>query len=397
MQKRKALAVLFLTIFLDLFGFGMIIPVLPILTTDLGATSFQLGIIASLYSLMNFLFSPFWGTMSDRYGRRPIMLTSILITVVAYLFLSQSTVIWVLVISRIFSGLGSANIGAAQAYIGDVTSAEDRAKSMGLVGAAFGLGFILGPPIGAWIMDAYDIHMLGYTAAGFSAINFGLAFFILKESIPQKNPQALFRFKIISSIASELKKPFIRELFLANFLFMTAFSMMQITAVLLWTEHMEIDKGHVGWIFMFIGACSVLVQTLAIGFFKKKFGEMNMPSIGISLLSVGLLIMPFVSVNWFMPVEYIALALISVSNGFFNPSVLSLITQVSDPKLIGKTTGLNQSLVSLGRVFGPLIGGALYDLDFHLPYIAGPVLLMIGLGLTLKFRQKFALRFAGSE
>ncbi|MCB0734160.1 MAG: MFS transporter [Bacteroidetes bacterium] len=392
MKSQKALGVLFFTVFLDLLGFGLIIPILPTLAQDLGASESQIGLIAAIYALMNFAFSPFWGTLSDRYGRRPIILTSILITATAYLIFAQAHFLWILILSRVFSGIGSANIGAAQAYIGDVTSPADRAKRMGLIGAAFGLGFIAGPPLGGFVKAEYGLEVMGYLAASFSGINFILAYIFLPESLKDKNREAAFNYNVLKSIRDELRKPMIRELFVVNFIFITAFSMMQVTAVLLWEQYSFYNEQEIGLVFMYIGVCSAIVQATLIGLFKKKFGENRMLVIGVMLLAIGLLAMPFLQDDLFIPWQLVALLLIALANGFIGPSLLSMITQYCEPHEVGRTTGLNQSFGSLGRVIGPIIGGALYEWEHHLPYLVGPAILMIAYSLAIRLKKS-----AGSE
>src|SRR5258708_16396723 len=144
---KKPIIVIFITIFIDMLGFGIIIPILPVFSKELGAANYQVGLIAMSFPVMNFIFAPFWGTMSDRFGRRPIILVSVLITGLAYLLFSQTVNLWLLLLSRILAGIGSANLSVAQAYISDITSPQQRAKSMGLIGAAFGLGFIIRPTL----------------------------------------------------------------------------------------------------------------------------------------------------------------------------------------------------------------------------------------------------------
>jgi len=388
MKDKKPLGVLFLTTFLDLMGFGLIIPILPTLSQNLGASDTEIGMIAAIYALMNFAFSPLWGTLSDRHGRRPIILVSILITAVAYLFFAQAYFLWILIISRIFSGIGSANIGAAQAYIGDITTPENRAKSMGLIGAAFGLGFIAGPPIGGFIKASFGLETLGYVAASLSALNFVVAYFFLPESLEKKNSKSTFNLNIVKSIYEQLRKPLIRELFYINFIFIAAFSMMQVTAVLMWSEHSFFNESQIGFVFMYIGICSAIVQIGLIGYFKRKFGEQKMLMIGIVLMILGLFGMPFFQDDLFIPYELIALLLIALANGFLSPALLSLITQASPMGEVGRTTGLNQSFASLGRVVGPILGGALYEIEFHLPYTGGPIILFLALYLAFRFNRK---------
>ncbi|MBO6518185.1 MAG: MFS transporter [Bacteroidia bacterium] len=385
MKNKSALGVLFLTTFLDLLGFGLIIPILPTFAEHLGASEAQVGFIAAIYALMNFIFSPFWGRMSDRHGRRPIILISVLITGIAYLFFSQSETLLILIISRVFSGIGSANIGAAQAYIGDVTEPKDRAKSMGIIGAAFGLGFVFGPPIGGFIKADYGIEMLGYIAAGLSLFNFVVAYFLLPESLKEKNTTSK-AVNLLTNIWVHLKKPVVNRLFYINVLFITAFSMMQITAVLLWSDHSFLTEKEIGFVFMYIGVSSALVQGLLVGRIANRFGERRMLAIGLTLLMVGLFTMPFFQDKLFFPFEYIALGIIALANGFINPALMSLITKVSKPNEVGQLTGVYQSFGSIGRIVGPAIGGALYGIEYHLPYIVGPALLILAYVLARRIK-----------
>ncbi len=381
MKNKSALGVIFLTTFLDLLGFGLIIPILPTFAEDLGASEMQIGFIAAIYALMNFSFSPFWGRMSDRHGRRPIILVSILVTAVAYLIFSQTETLLILIISRVFSGIGSANIGAAQAYIGDISEPSNRAKSMGILGAAFGLGFVFGPPIGGFLKADFGIEILGFVVAGLSFMNFIVAYFFLPESLKVKNKDAK-RSNIITGIVTQLKRPEVSKLFFINLLFISAFSMMQVTAVLLWSDHSFFNEKQIGFVFMYIGLSSALVQGLLVGRIAKRFGEKQMLTIGLTLLAIGLFAMPFFQDDLFIPWELVAIGLIALANGFINPALMSLITKVAKPNELGQLTGLYQSFGSIGRVLGPAIGGAIYGISFYLPYIVGPLLLIVGFVLS---------------
>ncbi len=388
-MRKSPLAVLFLTTFIDLVGFGIIIPILPNYAKILGASDFEVGLLAAVYALMNFLFSSLWGTLSDRIGRRPVILYSVAITCVAHLLFSQSTTLILLLAARIMAGIGSANISIAQAYISDVTEPQNRAKSMGLIGAAFGLGFIFGPPLGGVVNDAFGIEYVGYMAAGLSLINLVMAWFMLPESLKVKNPTAIFSFKPITSIWKELQKPVIRELFLINFIYIAAFSMMQITAALLWKEHSNLDDRHIGYVFAYIGICSAVIQGGFIGKFTHRFGERKLLVMGNLLMACGLFAMPFFKGDLFMPWELFVLLSIALSNGFVGPSLASLLSQEAKENELGQTLGLNQSFGSLGRVVGPAVGGMLYGFDFHAPYIAGAMILMLSLYLAyLVFHQR---------
>lgn len=376
MKNKPAIGVIFLTTFLDLLGFGIIIPILPTFAEELGASEMVIGFIAGIYALMNFMFSPFWGRMSDRHGRRPIILVSVLITAIAYLFFAKASVLLILVASRVFSGIGSANIGAAQAYIGDISTSKDRAKSMGLLGAAFGLGFVFGPPIGGFIKAELGIEILGYTVAWLSYVNFAIAFAFLPESLKEKNKDSK-RTNMFKGIINEMQRPDVRRLFIINILFISAFSMMQVTAVLLWSDHSFFNEKQIGFVFMYIGVSSALVQGLLVGPIAKRFGEKQMLTIGLTLLAVGLFAMPFFQGDLFIPWELVAIGLIALANGFINPALMSLITKMAKPQELGQLTGYYQSFGSIGRVLGPAIGGTIYGLSFYLPYIVGPLLLVL--------------------
>ena len=381
-MKKSPLAVLFVTIFIDLLGFGLIIPILPTYSKELGATDLQVGLLAGSYSLMTFLFAPFWGTLSDRIGRRPVILFSITITGLAYLLFSHSNTIFLIMLSRILAGLGSANISAAQAYIADITTPENRAKNMGMIGAAFGLGFIFGPPVGGFLKGNYGIEMVGYVAASFSAVNLLMAYFSLPESLKEKNKLKKFTFRPVGDTIRELKKPVISELFTINFIFVAAFSMMQMTAALLWREQYGLDVKQIGYMFMYIGILSAIVQGGLVGKLNKMFGERKLLIIGNVFMAIGLVMLPFAPKDFFLLVDMTGLACVAMANGCLSPSVTSLLSQVADKKEQGRVLGMNQSFGSLARVVGPVIGGLLYGLNYHSPYIMGAFLMVIALAVA---------------
>lgn len=379
-MKKSPILVLFVTIFIDLLGFGLVIPILPIFSRQIGASDTEIGLIAAVYSLMNFIFAPFWGTLSDRIGRRPVILVSILVTAASYIIFAYSTTLFILFAARILGGIGSANLSAAQAYISDITPPEGRAKAMGLIGAAFGLGFIFGPPLGGYlksISSEGSVDMVGYVSAAFCIINFIMAYFLLPESIKQKKLDAPFNFKPITSLVKQLQVPQIRELFLFNFVFITAFSMMQITVALLWEEHNGLNEKQIGYMFAFIGLASAIVQGTMVGRLVKWFGEHKLLFIGSILMAIGLVMIPFISNDYFFPFAFISIIFIALANGCLMPSITSLISQYTSEEKQGHTLGLNQSFGSIARVVGPTLGGFLYGISYFHPYVAGGIF-MIG-------------------
>ncbi len=376
---RKPIVVIFITIFIDMLGFGIIIPILPIFSKELGAENYQVGLIAMSFPIMNFLFAPFWGSLSDRYGRRPVILGSVFITTLAYLIFSQSVNLWVLLFSRILSGIGSANLSVAQAYVSDVSRPEERAKSMGIIGAAFGLGFIIGPTAGGYLksISSYGhVEWVGYGAAAFCVLNLVLAFFFLPESLKERKADLNFNFKVISGITKELGKPVIRELLLINFIFITAFMIMQIAVTLFWREEIDLTEIQIGYMFAFIGVVTVIVQGGMVGRLVKRFGERRLVKAGIYFCIVSLGMIPWVTPETFIPIELIAFGLLALANGCITPSITSLLSKSADPQDVGQVLGVNQSFGSVARAAGMALGGFIYGIEFHLPFLVGAVIMI---------------------
>lgn len=380
--KGYALGVLFFTVFLDLLGFGLIIPILPIYAKDLGASGLMIGAIVGGFSLMQFFFASFWGGLSDRYGRRPIMLTSIAIMALSYGLFSQATTLALLLFSRLLSGFGSANISAAQAYISDVTAPENRTKAFGIMGAAFGMGFIFGPPIGGYLKENFGLEYVGYAAMAFCILNFISAYFLLPESLKEKNPNS----RIIPNPFGDLKmgfsKEIVRQLLVINFVFIVGFSLMQVTASLMWKEIYHLTEAQIGYVFAFIGILAVVIQGGLIGTINKKLGEKKMLVMGNILMMIGLASMPWVPEDYFIPLELLSLVVISFGVAFLTPTINTLISKVISEKEQGKFLGINQSFGSLARFIGPIIGGPMYIVAYQFPYIGSGILLALTTALS---------------
>ncbi|MDQ3100103.1 MAG: MFS transporter [Bacteroidota bacterium] len=384
---RSRLAILFLTVFIDLLGFGLVIPILPIYAMELGASAFEVGLIAAVYALMNFVFSPFWGTISDRVGRRPVIAWTVFITAISFLILAHAETLALLFIARILAGIGSANIAASQAYITDSTPVEGRAKALGMIGAAFGLGFIFGPPVGGFIKENFGMAWVGYSAMALSIIDLLLILFFLPESLKVKDPTAKIQLKPITQTINALKRADIRDLFLTSFIYITAFSMMQITVALLWEEHYHLSEAQVGYMFAFIGFVSAIVQGTLIGPLTKRFGEQRLLIYGCMLMGIGLGSIPFVPEEHFIPLAFFPLVLLSLANGCLMPNITSLLSRSANDREQGQVLGMNQSFLSLARIAGPTIGGALYGWHFSSPYLGGAVLMGGALWLVLAHKD----------
>ena len=377
MKSRHILLVLFITIFIDLLGFGIIIPILPTYARTLQASSLEIGFLAASYSLMNFLFAPFWGSLSDKFGRKPIILISVAITGLAYVVFAYSDVLCLLFVSRIIAGIGSANISAAQAYIADVTAPEDRAKNFGIIGAAFGLGLILGPPLGGFVKTIYGIEYIGWLIVLLCTLNLILAFFLLTESIKEKNKSTRIELNPIKDIRLALRKDTIREIMLLSFGFIVAFMMIQTTLALLWSEQAGFDDKQNGYAFSFMGFVTVLVQGFFVGKLNKKFGEQKLLLYGSLLLLVSGIMFPiFASKLLFIPFELFAIVLAGLASACFTPALYAMFSQDVSMEEQGKVLGINQSFGAIARTIGPALGGFFYDYHYFLPYWAAALFMI---------------------
>ena len=400
-MKDKRIAILFLTIFIDLLGFGIIIPILPNLAKSMAAESsiginpdIAVGLVAAVFSIIQFIFAPLFGALSDRIGRRPIILGSILVNALGYILFGFAGSFLVLLSARVVSGFGSANISAAQAYIADITDAKDRAKKMGIIGAAFGLGFVFGPPLGGWLYSAGNgtnyggMVFVGLFTAALCILNFVLAFILLPESNTQMGGERRKPKDTFLGMIHAWRIEIIGELLLINFIYISAFSMMQINAAVLWKEHYDLTPKAIGNIFGVIGVFSAIVQGGLIGYFQKKIGLNRMLLWGCPIAGLGLTIIPIPSVEWFYPVQIFAIFLLAMGNGLLMPSINSLVSLNAPSNSQGKMLGILQSLGSLARTVGPLASGFLYAKYYRLPYLAGGALMLVTFFLALLLVRK---------
>ena len=371
MENQKAFTIIFLTVFIDLLGFGLIIPILPNYIKELGASNLQYGLIASVFSLLNFIFTPFLGSYSDRLGRRPIILLSIAMNFIGYMIFSHAAALPIFILSRIFCGIGSSNISAAQAYIADISSPENRTKMMGMIGAAFGLGFIFGPLFGGLLKISFGIEGLGYSAAGLCGLNFLLAFFLLPESNKNLNANAPIRFVPVREYVAAFKKPILRELMWLWVFYVGAFAMMQTVSALLWKEKYGMDERHIGYLFGLIGVFSVIVQAGLVGRLNKMYGEKRLLVYGSTMMIFGLGMIPLIPQAFFWTGSIISIAFITLGNGCLGPSLQALVSKITPPDEQGRMLGLNQSVGSIARILGPMLSGLFYGFYDALPFFVG--------------------------
>ncbi|MBF87075.1 MAG: hypothetical protein CMJ14_03635 [Pelagibacterales bacterium] len=378
--------VILLVVVIDLIGFGIIIPFLPFYAESFGASPQRVTMLMAIFSIAQFIAAPFWGAMSDKFGRKVIICITLMGSVIAYIFLSLASSLLTLFIARALAGFMAGNISTAQAYIADISTKENRTKAMGLFGAAFGIGFILGPAIGGILAgpDPENPNTLypPMFAALLSFIALTLSLLFLKNSnniLTNKN-------KRLENLLESLKVPSLGQLILLSFTVTVVFAMMESTFSL-WSERtFEWGAQQNGYIFAYTGLCGALTQGILVGPLSKYFGDKILCRLGVFFLGIGMF---GVSMTYSVIHVYIALTFIAVGLGLFMPTISSLIVNLVAEDRRGWVLGVNQSVSSISRIFGPLIAGILFEAyGKNMPYFFGAFILL----LTMIFYKKIFIK-----
>jgi MFS transporter, DHA1 family, tetracycline resistance protein len=376
-QKRSPLVIIFLTVFIDLVGFGIVLPLLPYYAETYGASSLAIGLLSTSYSLMQFLFTPIWGRLSDRFGRRPLIMLSLAGSCIGFLIFGLASTLPYLFIGRMVAGIAGAIIPTTSAYIADVTTPENRARGMGLIGAAFGLGFILGPAIGG-LLAPYGYDKPALLASAMAGLNLLFAYFKLPESLTEENRTvALKRALSAKSLKEALTHPQVGLLLVLYFVVTFAFANMESTFGLLNEHRYGFSARQTGYLFTFIGLVMSFMQGVVVGKAVRRFGERLCVAAGTFTMIFGLGLMPFAPST---PIYCVILALVSFGAGINNPSISALLSKSSHADEQGGIMGIAQSMSSLGRILGPMWGGYAFDaFGFRSPFLSA------GLIMTLAF------------
>jgi len=418
MNRKPSILVIFLTVFIDLIGFGIVVPLIPIYSKHYGASGFMIGVIIASFSAMQFIFAPVWGRLSDHHGRRPILLISTAGAALSYVFFAygsglenHTAALWVLLLSRAFGGMCGGNVTVAQAYIADITPPENRSKRMGLIGMAFGLGFIFGPALSGIALKLFGATGPGWTAAALCGANFLLAYFILAESRqPASIPAA--RRPRFTQWGHTLAQPKIGLLVLIFFLATFAFSCFESTLPLLVSDNFNlgiaVDETKpattVISLFVFCGLIGAVIQGGAIGRLVKIFGEPKLIALSLFLTGISLALLPFIkgdgplmwsglfhSTGWPWIKMLFVLALLAVGTSLTRPPLFGLLSNLTSANEQGATIGVAQSAGSLARILGPLFAATLYVHVAALPYVICGGLAILTALLAWQFLYRDAL------
>lgn len=379
--SHAAKLVLFLTVFFDLLGFGIVIPFLPLYAQRLGVGAVGIGLVLSIYSLMQLIFAPMLGALSDRVGRRPIILIGLIGSSVGYLIYGFAASFAVLLIARAIHGMFAATISTAQAYIADTTDETNRARGMGMIGAAFGLGFVLGPAIGG-LLGRTSLSAPVFFACALTFANFIFAVIVLPESRSPAGdapPFALRNLFGAPAVLRDFANGRLTRLFTIAFLQTLALAGLEATFAMMVPRVYGYSALGVGLLLAYAGLMQAVAQGFLIGRLTRKAGERAVLAVGLVVLAIGLI--PLGSLHSHF-VLFAALAMVSLGYGLGSPAIASLITLDAQRGHEGGALGLNQSALSLARIVGPIVGGLLYQLfDPAAPYIGGAII--VGLALIL--------------
>ncbi|HWC73935.1 MAG TPA: MFS transporter [Gemmatimonadales bacterium] len=375
--SRSRFAVIFFTVLIDLIGFGIVLPILPGYAQRFGAGGFAYGVIIGVYSFMQFVATALLGKLSDRIGRRPVLLATMLINAVGYSLFAFAGSYWVLFLSRVVSGFAGGNISAAQAYMADITTPAERSRGMGLVGAAFGIGFSFGPAIGGFSSHYLGPSAPGLVAVGLSLANFVSAFFILPESLRHEH-RVTRRLFDLRHIGEAMARPLLRPLMTVWLLTPIAFAGYTVVLPLYAAKAFGWGDRELAILFTIIGVTAASVQGYFFGKLARRTGERALVIAGAFGMAVAIGIVPFLPNPILL---YAWTFVLAASNSVFSPAATGLVSVYAAPNEQGTVLGAAQAISALGRTAGPPAIGTAYDLVSGVTsfLLAGGVMLLAGI------------------
>jgi DHA1 family tetracycline resistance protein-like MFS transporter len=375
----RPLLVIFLTIFVNLVGFGIIVPLLPFYAERFGASPFVIGLLFGIFSLCQLVAAPALGDLSDRYGRRPVLIFSLLGTVLSFVMLALAQSIAMLFLARIVDGLSGGNISTARAYVADVTEPKDRARAYGMIGAAFGLGFIFGPALSG-VLARYSYTAPIWAAAGITLVATAMAVFWLPETVHRTSAGTGMPFK---NLAAMMTRPGLRRMLVIDFVYWFAFAIFQTTFALFVARRFGFDAPQTGYVFAGFGVLGAIVQGALIRPIVHRLGDKPTFIVGLVCAASGLVAATFASSFSFLVLALIPLAF---GIGFGHPTVTSLVSRAGRRDEQGRVQGAAGAMESLGRALGPVWGNAaLQRFGEAMPYLSAAACIAVTLLLSLTY------------
>jgi len=393
---KSAMSILWLVVFADMMGFGLIVPSLPLYADHYNASPMQVALLFSLYSVCQFLASPVLGAMSDRYGRRPVLVLSQFGTVAGYLLLgwtmlvqwdNVSTALWLVYLSRVIDGISGGNISTAHAYIGDISTPANRAARMGLLGAAFGLGFSAGPALGG-LLSLWHAAGPAFAAAAFAAVACTMTIILLPESRRRGSSPIESSWLHPSRFMPVLRNPLLGHLLFGGCLAMMAFVMLEVVFALYLKDVFHYGQTAINLLFAMVGVVIMVVQAGLIGPLVRRFGEWNMNLLGTAIAVTSMALYALTTWHPLLALLIPAALLNAVGRSMWFPTLNSLISHAAGRDTQGVTFGVFHAMMSLARVIGPLIAGAVFARHVSGPFvIAGAILLYVGAWMVALHRR----------
>lgn len=383
-MNKHALNIIFLIVLIDLLGFGLILPLLPYIAERYQADAFKIGLLTATYSLFQLIASPILGHLSDRYGRKKLLIISQIGSVIGYLLLAFAQSLPMLFLSRAIDGATGGNISIAQAYIADVTDRKNRARGMGFIGAAFGIGFAIGPAVGGLLYKFGSFELPALFAAFIGLVAVIATAVILQESVDLTQTDKSIKVKLnLNHLKTVLSLPAIFLLTLTFFLTSFAFSSLTGTFAVWAEQTLGLGPSTVGIAFTYIGVMSIIAQLKLLPAMVKKFGERKTLLISLPFLSLGTFLVPL---STSVPLLLVFMFLIVIGNSLSGPTSTALASENVSPDAYGGTLGVMQSAGSLGRIAGPILGGWLFSrYSAAMPYTFAAVVVMLAFFLLVKF------------
>jgi len=387
--NNRALILVYATIFLDVLGLGVLIPVLPYYAQQYRADALTVGFLSAAFSIAQFAASPFLGALSDRIGRRPVILVNILGSSIAYFLFGWVNSLWMLMLARVLEGITGGSISTAQAYIADVTPPEDRMKRFGLIGAVFGLGFVIGPAFGGFL-STFSLSMPAYAAGVLCFLAAVFGFFMLPESLPVEKRAtvglSLSDANPFQKIADALSRDSIRAILLAIFSVNVAFSGLQSNFALFTLKRFQMGPQDNAWIFVYIGLLSIFMQGVVVRRMPKTLNPVTTCITGLTAMAFGFLGISMATQSWHL---YPAIAILAFGNGIAAPMLTGLISRRVGEQEQGTVLGSSQAILSSTRIVGPIFAGLVFDaLGSGAPYWTGAILALAGAAIVARAPQQ---------